>query len=142
VLQDSVEHCGLYFEKPCVVGSEGVLSIEKGPHLVHVFSTSVSRYLFRSYQADARVVFATDLEPSYFVCVYSFEFVVVLDVLGRRFRDRVLAVDFEDIGWGVRLCNGRGVVDECKEGGNEEGDKGEAAKDVDEEKRTQAAIHL
>src|SRR5271170_5588571 len=131
VFQDSVEHCGLYSEKPSVIGSERVLSIKKRPHLVHVLSSMISGNLFRSYEADARVIFATDLEPSNFVCVYSFELVVVLELLGRRFRYNVLIVSLQGICSGVRLCDGRGVVDECEESSGEEGDESETAKDVD-----------
>jgi len=142
VFQDSIEHCGLYFEKTSVIGSKRVLSIEQRPHLVHILSSMISGNLFRSYKADARVVFATDLEPSYFMCVYSFELVVVLELLGRRFRSNLLFVLFDDICSGGRLCKGRCVVDEGKKGNNEEGDESETAKDVDKQQCTQAAIHL
>src|SRR5271170_4721091 len=142
VFQDSIEHCGLYFEKTSVIGSKRVLSIEQRPHLVHVLSSMISGNLFRSYETDARVVFATDLEPSYFVCIYSLEFVVVLELLiGRRFRYNVLIVLLEGICSGGRLCEGRGVVDEWKDSSYEEGDESETSKDVDKYKRTQAAIH-
>src|SRR5579862_8449112 len=84
MFQDSIKHCCLDFEEAVVVRTWSILSIQQGTHLIHIFPSMIAWDLLRANEPYAFIILPADLQPPYFMGIYTLEFIVVLKLITWR----------------------------------------------------------